>query len=253
MQDRYAQCSRPKSIAHKGHYAKVGWQCPPTRVAKRGSVRSLRGLSPDSLATLALRGAVRSLRGVFVPRCGKIASAKAQAHKEREQLPARRARLGCDCSSLSPLTLKPLRSPTPCPFTAIATAFYVRLRRTRGSAVNGHGYGGYGSWLQRRQPSTMSAGCFPGFDTCGAPPPSRSLRGWFLNVRRVYNPSSANISTVIVMLLKLAITAIFILLLTVGYGFYFFKSLVADNHPLTEKIQELSQQNQAPNANPTEK
>ena len=25
MQDRYAQCSRPKSIAHKGHYAKVGW------------------------------------------------------------------------------------------------------------------------------------------------------------------------------------------------------------------------------------
>ena len=36
--------------------------------------------------------------------------------------PARRARLGCDCSSLSPLTLKPLRSPTPCPFTAIATA-----------------------------------------------------------------------------------------------------------------------------------
>ena len=36
--------------------------------------------------------------------------------------PARRARLGCDCSSLSPLTLKPLRSPTPRPFTAIATA-----------------------------------------------------------------------------------------------------------------------------------
>ena len=27
--------------------------------------------------------------------------------------PARRARLGCDCSSLSPLTLKPLRSATP--------------------------------------------------------------------------------------------------------------------------------------------
>ena len=92
--------------------------------------------------------------------------------------PARRARLGCDCSSLSPLTLKPLRSPTPCPFTAIATAFNVRLRRTRGSAVNGHGYGGFGSWLQRRQPSTMSAGCFLGFDTCGVPPPSRSLRGW---------------------------------------------------------------------------
>ena len=55
------------------------------------------------------------------------------------------------------------------------------------------------------------------------------------------------------MLLKLAITAVFILLLAVGYGFYFFKSLVSDNHPLTEKIQELSQQNQAPNANPAEK
>ena len=98
--------------------------------------------------------------------------------------PARRARLGCDCSSLSPLTLKPLRSPTPCPFTAIATAFNVRLRRTRGSAVNGHGYGGFGSWLQRRQPSTMSAGCFLGFDTCGAPPPSMSLRGWLCRQRQ---------------------------------------------------------------------
>ena len=87
MQDRYAQCSRPKSIAHKGHYAKVGWQFPPTRVAKRGSVMSLRGLSPDSLATLALRGAVRSLRGVFVPRCGKIASAKAQAQKSASSCP----------------------------------------------------------------------------------------------------------------------------------------------------------------------
>ncbi|UJS26667.1 hypothetical protein [Thiothrix winogradskyi] len=39
----------------------------------------------------------------------------------------------------------------------------VRLRRTRGSAVNGHGYGGFGSWLQRRQPSTMSAGWCCGF------------------------------------------------------------------------------------------
>ena len=56
----------------------------------------------------------------------------------------------------------------------------VRLRRTRGSAVNGHGYGGCGSWLQRRQPSTMSAGFFLGFDTCRAPPPSRSLRGVFV-------------------------------------------------------------------------
>ena len=94
--------------------------------------------------------------------------------------PARRARLGCDCSSLSPLTLKPLRSPTPCPFTAIATTFNVRLRRTRGNAVNGHGYGGFGAWLQRRQPSTMSAGFFLDFDTCRAPPPSRSLRGLFV-------------------------------------------------------------------------
>ena len=54
---------------------------------------------------------------------GKIASANAQAEKNASGCPpARRARLGCDCSSLSPLTLKPLRSPTPCPFTAIATA-----------------------------------------------------------------------------------------------------------------------------------
>ena len=110
---------------------------------------------------------------------GKIASAKAQAQKNASGFPpARRARLVCDCSSLSPLTLKPLHSPTPCPFTAITTAFNVRLRRTRGSAVNGHGYGGFGSWLQRRQPSTMSAGCFLGFDKCRAPPPSRPLRGF---------------------------------------------------------------------------
>ena len=109
---------------------------------------------------------------------GKIASANAQAEKNASGCPpARRARLAGDCSSLSPLTLKPLRSPTPCPFTAIATAFIVRLRRTRGSAVNGHSYGGFGSWLQRRQPSTMSAGCFLGFDMCRAPPPVRSLRG----------------------------------------------------------------------------
>ena len=60
----------------------------------------------------------------------------------------------------------------------------VRLRRTRGSAVNGHDYGGCGSWLQRRQPSTMSAGCFLGFDTCGAPPPSMSLRGWLCRQRQ---------------------------------------------------------------------
>lgn len=38
---------------------------------------------------------------------------------------------------------QPLRSPPPpCPYAAIATAFYVRLRQTRGSAANGHGSGG---------------------------------------------------------------------------------------------------------------
>jgi len=137
-------------------------------------------ISPDT-PPAATRGSVMSLRGLFVPRSGKIASAKAQAEKNASGCPpARRTRLVCDCSSLSPLTLKPLRSPTPCPFTAIATAFNVRLRRTRGNAVNGHGYGGFGAWLQRRQPSTMSAGFFLDFDTCRAPPPSRSLRGLFV-------------------------------------------------------------------------
>ena len=87
------------------HYAKVGWQCPPTHFVERGSVMSLRGL--------------------FVPRCGKSATAKAQAHKSASgKPPAQDTHTGvvCNCSSLSPLTLKPLRSPTPCPFTAIATA-----------------------------------------------------------------------------------------------------------------------------------
>ena len=130
---------------------------------------------------------------MFVPRSGKIASAKAQAEKNASGCPpARHTRLVCDCSSLSPL--KPLLSPMPCPFTAIATAFYVRLRRTRGSAVNGHGYGGCGSWLQRRQPSTMSAGCFLGFDTCRAPPPSRSLRGWLCRKRQEKRRGFASVS-----------------------------------------------------------
>ncbi len=79
-------------------------------------------ISPDT-PPAATRGSVRSLRGLFVPRSGKIASAKAQAEKNASGCPpARHTRLVCDCSSLSPLTLKPLRSPTPCPFTAIATA-----------------------------------------------------------------------------------------------------------------------------------
>ena len=71
-----------------------------------------------------------SLSGVL---CGRYAVGLCRKRQDRLSFaqagenasgcpPARRARLGCDCSSLSPLTLKPLRSPTPCPFTAIATA-----------------------------------------------------------------------------------------------------------------------------------
>ena len=71
-----------------------------------------------------------SLSGVL---CGRYAVCLCRKRQDRLSFaqagenasgcpPARRARLGCDCSSLSPLTLKPLRSPTPCPFTAIATA-----------------------------------------------------------------------------------------------------------------------------------
>ena len=93
--------------------------------------------------------------------------------------PARRARLGCDCSSLSPLTLKPLRSPTPCPFTAIATALlsgYAAHAAARSmvtaSVASGLGFS-VASLPQCRR------GGFLGFDTCGAPPPSRSLRGVF--------------------------------------------------------------------------
>ena len=88
-----------------------------------------------------------SLRGLFVPRCGKSATAKAQAHKSASgKPPAQDTHTGvvCNCSSLSPLTLKPLRSPTPRPFTAIATALLSGLRRTRGSATNSHSYGGSG-------------------------------------------------------------------------------------------------------------
>lgn len=55
------------------------------------------------------------------------------------------------------------------------------------------------------------------------------------------------------MLLNLAITAVFILLLMAGYGFYFFKSLVTDTQPLLENIQKMSQQSQTPNTNPAEK
>ena len=149
-------------------------------------------ISPDT-PPAATRGSVMSLRGLFVPQAARSPQLRSGS-KEREQLPARRVLKVCDCSSLSPLTLKPLRSPTPCPFTAIATALYVRLRRTRGSAVNGHGYGGCGSWLQRRQPSTMSAGCFPGFDTCGAPPPSRPLRGWLCRQRQDKRRGFASVS-----------------------------------------------------------
>jgi len=91
--------------------------------------------------------------------------------------PARRARLAGDCSSLSPLTLKPLRSPTPCPFTAIATALlsgYAAHAAAR-SMVTATVASGLGFSVAK--PSTMSAGCCISFDTCGAPPPSRPLRG----------------------------------------------------------------------------
>ena len=71
-----------------------------------------------------------SLSGVL---CGRYAGCLCRKRQDRLSFaqagesasgcpPARRARLGCDCSSLSPLTLKSLRSPTPRPFTAIATA-----------------------------------------------------------------------------------------------------------------------------------
>ena len=108
--------------------------------------------------------------------------------------PARRARLAGDCSSLSPLTLKPLRSPTPCPFTAIATALlsgYAAHAAAR-SMVTATVAAGLG--LPRRQPSTMSAGCFLGFDTCGAPPPSRSLRGWLCRQRQEKRRGFASVS-----------------------------------------------------------
>lgn len=71
-----------------------------------------------------------SLSGVL---CGRYAVCLCRKRQDRLSFaqagenasgcpPARHTRLVCDCSSLSPLTLKPLRSPTQCPFTAIATA-----------------------------------------------------------------------------------------------------------------------------------
>jgi hypothetical protein len=134
-------------------------------------------ISPDT-PPAATRGSVMSLRSLFVPRCGKIASAKAQAGKNASGCPPARAVLiVCDCSSLSPLTLKALRSPTPCPFAAIATALLSGFAahaeaRPMVTASVASGLG-----LPRRQPSTMSAGFCISFDTCGAPPPSRPLRG----------------------------------------------------------------------------
>ena len=71
----------------KGIMQKLAGSVPRPTALSGVAVMSLRGVSPDSLATLALRGAVRSLRGVFVPRCGKIASAKAQAQKNASSCP----------------------------------------------------------------------------------------------------------------------------------------------------------------------
>ncbi|MBO0611343.1 hypothetical protein [Thiothrix fructosivorans] len=43
-------------------------------------------ISPDT-PPAATRGSVMSLRGLFVPRCGKSATAKAQAHKSASGSP----------------------------------------------------------------------------------------------------------------------------------------------------------------------
>lgn len=79
-------------------------------------------ISPDT-PPAATRGSVMSLRGLFVPQAARSPQLKLRLKRTRAVArPQDCSRLVCDCSSLSPLTLKPLRSPTPCPFTAIATA-----------------------------------------------------------------------------------------------------------------------------------
>ena len=105
-------------------------------------------ISPDT-PRAATRGSVRSLRGLLCRVAARVPQLTLRHTRARAASRLRKTHTGvvCDCSSLSPLTLKPLRSPTPRPFAAIATALLSGLRRTRGSAANGHGFGGFVSWL----------------------------------------------------------------------------------------------------------
>ena len=57
-----------RALRIKGIMQKLAGSVPRPTALSGVAVMSLRGVSPDSLATLALRGALRSLRGVFVPR-----------------------------------------------------------------------------------------------------------------------------------------------------------------------------------------
>ena len=95
----------PPCGSHNQFYAKVGQQKIPRHAAS-----GYAGFC--DVATRLVCAALRQDRLSFA-QAGESASGCP---------PARRTRLVCDCSSLSPLTLKPLRSPTPRPFTAIATA-----------------------------------------------------------------------------------------------------------------------------------
>jgi len=144
----YAQCptgslrSGLRPTAHKEDYAKVGWQCPPTRVAKRGSVMSLRGL--------------------FVPRSGKCHS-YAQAHKSASGSPPAQDthRHSLLLLQSSAAYAQARRSPTLCLFVAIATALLSGLRRTRGSATNRHSYGGFGLGFSVTSLPQCRRGAFP--------------------------------------------------------------------------------------------
>lgn len=54
-----------RALRIKGIMQKLAGSVPRPTALSGVAVMSLRGVSPDSLATLALRGALRSLRGVF--------------------------------------------------------------------------------------------------------------------------------------------------------------------------------------------
>ena len=80
--------------------------------------------SPDT-PPAATRGSVMSLRGLLCRVAARrVPQLKLRHTRARAASRLRKTHTGvvCDCSSLSPLTLKPLRSPTPRPFAAIATA-----------------------------------------------------------------------------------------------------------------------------------